>query len=267
MARLDTKKVNTRAGAPSKQPESVLEGMIGGTPGVPKALKGVLFGPPKTKKTTAACTGGRTLLINFDPEGYAVDTLKGRTDIDIVEPTSLIETQKITTALISGEGEGYDFVVLDSITFMFQRFGGKDILDTYIKGKDVRRAYGQAGAACCQIINDLALLPTTNVIFVAHLKKEYSEDDLTVDVDQDLGEHEVTLAVTPMVWSLLGPAVGFIGRTFKADQVDLDEGNTETKFFVSFNDGSRSPAGSRYKMAGRYEITDNLLRDLANELL
>jgi hypothetical protein len=32
-------------------------------------------------------------------------------------------------------------------------------------------------------------------------------------------------------------------------------------------DGSRSPAGSRYDMAGMYEITDTLLTDLANELL
>jgi len=267
MARLDTKQVKTRAGAPSKQPEKGLKDMISGEPGVPTSLKGVLFGPPKTGKTTCACSGGKTLLINFDPEGYATETLKGRKDIDIVQPKTLAETQKVVDAIIAGEADQYDFVVVDSVTFMFQRFGGKAILKTYVDGRDVRRAYGQAGAAAGQIINDLAMLPKTNVIFIAHLEKEYSDDDDSVVVDQDLGEFEVKLAVTPMVWKILGPAVGFIGRTHRKNAVNLDGGNNESSFHVSFNDGSRSPVGSRYAMEAEYEITPTLLSDLASELL
>jgi hypothetical protein len=68
-----------------------------------------------------------------------------------------------------------------------------------------------------------------------------------------------------MVWKILGPAVGFIGRTFKKDE--WVDGNKETKYYVSFNDGGRSPAGSRYDMAGMYEASDTLLSDLTTSLL
>lgn len=267
MARLDAGTVKTREGAPSKQPpnKGSLKDMMGAQPGKPTSLKGVLFGPPKTFKTTIACSGGRTLLINFDPEGYATGTLKGRKDIDIIEPENLAEMNKVIEGIIGGEADEYDWIVVDSVTFMFQKFGGKEILKTFQQGKDVRRAYGYAGSAAGQVIHDLAMIKDKNIMFIAHLKKEYDDED-SVAVDQDLGEHEVSLAVTPMVWNLLGPAVGFIGRTYK-ENISSIEGNTETKFFVSFNDGSRSPAGSRYEMAGLYEASDTLLKDLANDLL
>jgi hypothetical protein len=206
------------------------------------------------------------LLINFDPEGYATSTLKGRKDIDIIEPANLTEMNSVVDSIIGGEADAYEWIVLDSVTFMFQKFGGKEILKTFQAGKDVRRAYGYAGSAAGQVIHDLSFIPHKNIMFIAHLKKEYDGDDDTVAVDQDLGEHEVSLAVTPMVWNILGPAVGFIGRTYK-ENISAIGGNAETKFFVSFNDGSRSPAGSRYEMAGLYEASDTLLKDLANDLL
>jgi hypothetical protein len=268
MARIDSGEVKTRADAPSVQPpRTTVADMTEGTPGVPSSFKGVLFGPPKTGKTTAACSGGKTLLVNFDPEGFATETLIGRKDITIVQPQSLVESNTLVKSIINGEADEYDFVVIDSVTFMFQKFGGKDILQTFIDGKDVRRAYGFAGAAAGQVINDLCMLPNTNVIFTAHLEKEYSDDDQGVTVDQDLGEHEVKLAVTPMVWKILGPAVGFIGRTWKEQVLNVDTGNTEDVFKVSFNDGSRSPVGSRYTMESEYEITDSLLSDLASGIL
>ena len=266
MARLDAGKVRTREDAPSTQPKGSLKDMLDGKPGVTDSLKGVLFGPPKTGKTTVGVSGGKTLLINFDPEGYSTKTLKGRKDVDIVQPQDLKETEQLVRAMLADEDAEYDWRVLDSVTFMFQRFGGRDILKTYQAGKDIRRAYGQAGAAAGQIINDLALMKGKNVLFTAHLKREQGEDDV-VDVDQDLGEHEVRLAVTPMVWQILGPAVGFIGRTFKQNIEDLQSGNIETKYYVSFNDGNRSPAGSRYDMAGMYESSDTLLKDLTTDLL
>ena len=267
MARLDAKGVKTRADAPSTQPDGIhLKDMLSGTPGEVTSLKGVLFGPPKTGKTTVAASGGSTLMISFDPDGHSTKTLKGRKDIDIVQPTTLIETEKVVRAIIGGEADDYAFITLDSVTWMFQRFGGKDILKTYVAGKDVRRAYGQAGAAAGQIIHDLSVLPNNNVIFLAHIQKEYDEDDGTVDVEQDLGEFEVSLAVTPMVWKILGGAVGFIGRTYK-EQISTTGGNTEDRYLVSFNDGSRSPAGSRYEMAGLYEQSPTLLADLVTDLL
>ncbi len=265
MARLDTGRVKTRAEAPSTQPKRSLQDMMSGTAGVPSSLKGVLFGPPKTGKTTAACSGGATLLINFDPEGYATETLADRNNIDIVQPKDLIETNQVISRILAGEADSYDFVVVDSVTFMFQKFGGVAINKAFVEGTNTQRPYGMAGAACQQVIHDLSMLPKTNVIFIAHLQKEYEDD--AVKQDQALGEHEVSLAVTPMVWKVLGPAVGFIGRTHKKTAQDLDSGNTTEGFYVSFNDGSRSPVGSRYKMEAEYAITDTLLSDLASELL
>ena len=266
MARLDAKGVKTRADAPSVQPPGThLQDLLLGEPGKPSSLKGVLFGPPKTGKTSVSASGGKTLIINFDPEGYATKTLKGRKDVDIVQPNTLKETEDIVQAIIGGEADDYVFITLDTVTWMFQKFGGRDILKTYQAGKDVRRAYGFAGAAAGQIIHDLAMLPN-NVLFLAHLQKEYDEDDGTVDVDQDLGEHEVSLAVTPMVWKILGGAVGFIGRTYK-EQIATTGGNSEDRYLVSFNDGSRSPAGSRYEMEGLYEQSPTLLKDLVTDLL
>lgn len=263
MARLDVQAsgVRTRADAPSVQPTNILETLATYTPGVPSSLKGCVFGPPKTKKTTLACSGGRTLLVNFDPEGYATSSLRGRTDITVVEPANFLETDALVRAIINGEAKDYDFIVIDTVTFMFQLFGGHDITSTYMEGRDIRRAYGKAGAAVSQIVGDLALHRKSNVIFVAHLMKEF--DDGSDQIEEDLGEYEVMVAVTPMVWKVLGGAVGFIGRTYKELTSDLDTRNNETKFFVSFNDGSRSPAGSRYEMEARYEVTDTLLSDLA----
>jgi hypothetical protein len=266
MARLDAKGVKTREGQPSIQPPGTsLESMFVGEPGKPTSLKGVLFGPPKTGKTTLSTSAGKTLIINFDPDGPSTKTLKGRKDIDIVQPETLAETENVLKAIIGGEADSYEFITLDSVTWMFQKFGGRQILKTFQANKDVRRAYGHAGAAAGQIIHDLAMLPN-NIIFIAHLQKEYDEDDGTVDVDQDLGEFEVSLAVTPMVWKILGGAVGFIGRTYK-DQISTTSGNSDTRYLVSFNDGSRSPAGSRYEMEGLYEQSPTLLAELVTDLL
>ena len=268
MAKIESGRVRQRegnlTGIQPTVPQTILE-MVTATPGVPSSLKGVLFGPPKTGKTTAACSGGSTLLINFDPEGYATETLAGRTDIDVVEPQTAQEVNQILVMLLSDMAQPYEFVVIDSVTFMFQKFDHGRIAQDFMDNKDIRRAYGMAGAACQQVIHDLAMLPETNVIFTAHLQKEHEQD--SVRQDQELGEHEVSIAVTPMVWKILGPAVGFIGRTFKRGSPIIAGGNTQSTFYVSFNDGARSPAGSRYAMEAEYLITDTLLSDLATDLL
>ncbi|NIT79245.1 MAG: AAA family ATPase, partial [Anaerolineae bacterium] len=110
----------------------------------------------------------------------------------------------------------FDWVVVDSLTFLFQLIGGKELTEVFMANKDVRRAYGRAGAAVSSIIHDLVLLRDTNVIFTAHLAKESDEE--AISMDTRLGEHQVKLAVTPMVWKILGPAVSFIGRTYKKDE-------------------------------------------------
>ena len=243
--------------------------ITGTSPANVTSLKGILFGPPKTGKTTAACSGKNVLLINFDPEGYATETIKDRTDITVIVPEDWDEVKNIVKALHGVDEGRWDWVVFDSLTFAFQMAGGPEILATYDKGGDVRRPYGKAGARVSQVVHDLAMLKTTNVIFTAHLEKVDTGDE-GVSLDTSLGETEVKLAVTPMVWKTVGPAVSFIGRTQKTTVWDKAEDGTRNKrtaFTVSFNDGERSPAGSRLTMEAEYEVTPTTLDELASKLI
>jgi len=254
--------------APKVKPKATKPTISGRKPGQVSSLKGVLFGPPKTGKTSLACSGSNVLLISFDPDGDATETLKGRDDITVVEPRTFKEIEEIIKALHTTDAARFDWVVLDSLTFLFQLLGGKELTEVFMANKDVRRAYGKAGAAVSSIIHDLVLLRDTNVIFTAHLSKESEED--TIDLDTRLGETQVKLAVTPMVWKILGPAVSFIGRTYKRNEsVKGPDGkrNKQTVYRVSFDDGDRSPAGARLPLQAEYESTGTTLKEIAEEIL
>ena len=255
-------KVETRKGTPTKY------AIQGRAPGTASQLVGAFFGPPKTGKTVLACSGGNTLLLSFDPQGDMTAPLKGRKDITVVEPKDYTEVDAIIRALFTTDRGRFDFVVADSLTFMFQAFGGADITKVYLENKDMRRAYGRAGALVSQVINDMVRIPDTHVIFTAHIAKEHEEDGV-VSVDTSVGETELKLAITPMVWKVLGPAVSFIGRTYKKDVILKNSDgsrNKETQYRVSFNDGMRSPAGSRIEMEGDLLIETDTLKKLAANL-
>lgn len=233
---------------------------------------GVLFGPPKTGKTGAAC-GPNTLLISFDPDGPSTSVLNGREDVYVVEPRTFEAAEEIVRDLHAGQSKDFDFVVFDSLTYAFEQFDDKQILATYQAGGDIRRGYGKAGSMVVSLIHDLVQLTDTSVIFTAHLAKEDPKgDDGTVSVDTDLGESEVKIAVTSMVWKILGGAVSWIGRTYKKEARVREEGNKKvTKkvvYGVSFNDGERSPAGSRFTMQGDYEnkLGESVLLEFENDI-
>ncbi|MBW1942613.1 MAG: AAA family ATPase, partial [Deltaproteobacteria bacterium] len=203
-----------------------------------------------------------------DPGGPDTETLIGREDIVVVEPKSLKETMDLITALETTDRGRFDWVSVDSITFMMDRFGGAEVYKAYQEGKDVRRPYGKLGASANQVISRLVHLEDQNVLFVAHLVNKENDQDTVVD--QELGESVVKLAVPPSVWKLLGPAVGFIGRTFRRTEYVKDSQNKRNKvtnYYVSFNDGERSPAGSRYTMDGEYLSGTSLLADLAKAII
>jgi len=272
MAKIERTQVRRRTGTRDEGPVTPVSvpSIVGEQPGVVKSLKGVLFGPPKTAKTTLACSGKNVLLINFDPDGELTETLVGREDITVVKPQTFSEIEGIIKALHTVDRGRFDWITVDSITFLFQLLGGKELTEVYIQNKDVRRAYGKAGAMVSQIIHDLTRLPDTNVIFTAHLQKEDGIED-SVAQEAEMGEHEVRVAVTPMVWKILGPSVSFIGRTYKEGVWEKVEGskvrNKRNRYVVSFNDGERSPAGSRLKMDGEYEIELDTLAKLHDELV
>lgn len=273
MAKIERDKTQVKLRAPIGIKLSIDEALKepqikGRLPGNVTSLKGVFFGPPKSGKTTVACSGTNILLIQFDPDGDATETLIGREDITVVVPETMVELDELIKALYTTDAGRFDWVVVDSITFLFQLAGGKEVLKSYIENKDMRRAYGRAGAQVGQIIHDLVNLKDTNVIFTAHLEKVGDEESTSLETE--LGESEVKLAVTPMVWKILGPAVSFIGRTRKHTEWEKDDKgvrNKVTKYSVSFNDGERSPAGSRLPMQAEYEVNGPMLRDLANKLL
>lgn len=257
MAQLQGVGVKTRQGTTSPS----LIDQLKSPPGVPTYLKGLIFGPPKTGKTTVACSGGKTLLIEFDPDGAGTTTLAGRTDIDVVRPSTYGEILGVLRELMAGAAEEYEWIVFDSLTFLFDVLAGDEITETFMQNKDVRRAYGKAGAAVNSIVSKAVALKS-NVIFIAHLQVDSGDDTVT---ETQLGEHEVKVAVSPMIWKNLGPAVGFIGRTYKTKAYEKVNGvnRAVTRYMVSFNDGDRSPAGSRYSMNGEYSGGSTTLKVVA----
>lgn len=274
MSKIERAGVKKRAGTPRQttiiKPTTKKEGITGATPGVVTHLTGVLFGPPKTGKTTLACSGRNVLLISLDPQGESTETLVGRDDILVVRPRDQDEIDELIVNLRTIDKGRFDWIVLDSLTFLMFMLGGEDITKAFKAGTDVRRAYGKAGAAVQQIVHDLVMLEQ-NIIFTAHLEKVSTEDENGVPLETMLGENEVKIAVSPMVWRILGAAVSFQGRTFKETVYDRDpktkKRNKRTRYAVSFNDGDRSPAGSRLPMKGEYEITGSTLKELADELI
>lgn len=251
--------VRARRGAPqtSSQTPQPVPSIVGRKPGAVTSLKGVFFGPPKTGKTVAATSGRNVLLVQFDPDGDSATLLQGRDDITVVEPKSHKEITDIVQAVATTDAGRFDWVVFDSTTFWFQMLGGKDIMKAYRANTDPRRAYTKPGAEVASTIYDLLQLEQ-NVIFTAHLQKE-DDTDGAVAQETELGEHQVKLAVTPMIWKVLGPGVTFIGRTYKKVR------NKEATYHVSLNDGERSPAGARIALPGHFDITSTLLHDLQAE--
>ncbi len=221
--------------------------------------KGVLFGPPKSGKTWAACSGeGKKLLMLTEPEGDA--PLVGRTDVSVVRPSTFGEMHQIIREL-RAPGHGYDRFVFDSVTFGTELLGGADLYKTLADNRDPRRVYGKTGAAMNQLIHDAVGL-RMDIAFITQLKSEGDHEDGT-PLNPEEGEYPLTMAIQPMVYKILAPAVSFIGRTFKR-ALTVESGGKTLKFGISFEDYGNSPAGSRLGLpdeAFDFEWTDVLQHD------
>lgn len=208
----------------------------------PEYLKGLLFGPPKTGKTTAVATGPRPLIIETDPGGD--DVLAGK-DVDILRPVNWAATNSIVERLHGVDSGYWETVVLDSATFLFELFAGKTINKAHRENQDVRRFYGKGGAAVNDILMSLLALPA-HVLITAHVVIVDSSDvEGMKRVNPELGRYQITPAVSPMVNKILLPAVSFMGRTFKRYEYDPTTKLQRARYYVSFDDGNKSPASQR----------------------
>ena len=126
---IKTAVVRQRKGTTTPKPtvEGSVIDRLGRKPGIPSSLKGVFFGPPKSGKTTLACTGKNVLLVSFDPQGADTMTLKGRDDITVVEPETWQAVEALIRELHAGAAANYEWIVIDSVTFLFQMVGGADL--------------------------------------------------------------------------------------------------------------------------------------------
>lgn len=259
MAKIENLTVKGRRSTPTSEPVVTTPPTLNITkPGLANHLKVVLFGPPKTGKTTASASGsGRKLLILTEPDGDL--PLVGREDVDVVRPATGKELSDVILALHSGAVASYEWVILDSVTFAFELLGRQQIAKAVADNADIRRPYGQVGAALSQLIFDLVALPT-NVVFITQLRHDNIEDD---DPGPEEGKFPTTLAVTPLVYKVLAPAASVLGRTYKQMFVDA-KGNKVVQFLVSFEDYGKSPAGTRIPVE---PVIENLQLDTLVESL
>jgi len=227
-------------------------------PGTATHLKGVLFGPSKTGKTVASVSGkGKKLLVLTEPDGDL--SIVGRKDVAVLKPANWKDMDEIIRELHGSEREHWEWVIFDSVTFMFEVIGAKDILKTLSENRDARRSYLNAGAAVNQLIHDAVALPT-NVIFITQMRiDEADEESGEVPLDPEAGEYNWTLAVTPMVYKVLAPAVSFLGRTYKKVGYEGAQGKPRKKvsqYWTSFEDFGRSPAGARFPVPEQVQNLD-----------
>lgn len=212
-------------------------------PGELTYLRGVLFGPPKTGKTTLACSGpGKTLLMELEPDGdLGLDKTLDVSNIDVVKPENYTEIMEVLGTL---PGK-YDTFVLDSVTFLAEIIGGDQLAAVLRSGKgDPRRTYSKIGTTINEIIRKTVSLPM-NTLLITQLRTEQADEGETLNPEE--GEYPLTLAVTPMVYKILAPAVSFLGRTYKKKGIaDGPNGKQRVvEYWVSFEDYGESAAGSR----------------------
>lgn len=225
-------------------------------PGELAYARGLLFGPPKSGKTTAGSSGAKTLLVELEPDGDVTKSLRGRKDVDVFKPSTPKELQDAVSSLHGPEKGQWNFFCLDSIGYAVEFLAGETISRKILAEEDPRRAYQKVGVAVNQLLSDILLLPM-HVVILSQMKILDNSQDGT-PLNAEYGQYPFTLDVSPMIYRMITPAVSFIGRTFKKKEYAVVDGkrNIVSGFYVSFDDGGRSPAGNRLELPSEVENFD-----------
>lgn len=229
-------------------------------PGDLAFARGLLFGPPKTGKTTLGASGNKTLLLELEPDGDVTTSLRGRTDVDVFKPANAKELDDAIAALYSTDKGKWNFFCVDSITYLAEFLAGETIAKKIMAEEDPRRAYQKVGVSVNQRVYDIMGLPM-HVVVLSQMKISSSEEGTPLNPEH--GQYPLTLDVSPMIYRVIAPAVSFIGRTAKRREYAMVDGkrNIVNGFYVSFDDGGRSPAGSRLELPA--EMSNFNMNDIA----
>lgn len=213
----------------------------------PDRLLLLLYGPPKTGKTTLACSGERVLLIEYDPEGENTEPLLGRKDIHVARAPTRIEFPKLVA---DPDIRKFRWIVVDTVTSWQDAWLSKPLDNALNTGKDTRPIYRKAGITIAKHIQELSLLPA-NLVVTAQLKTY----DAVPDSPAQMWQYGPD--ITPMLRKTVEPMANLIGRTEKK------VANNKPVYKVLFRD-LQGPCGGRVPVHPEY--TDLNLDKLVAEI-
>lgn len=161
----------------------------------------LLYGIPKTGKTTAAAQFPNAVLLNCEPGG--TDLLAG--EHDVVDIDNLAHLEKMVPQIVKSE---YRAVVIDGFTWLVNQ-----AVREYIKRnkpKDRRRAYGDVGDMASRIMADL-LMSGKVVVATGHSRLVDVEDENDPKNDEKV---EVRPDVNPRLSDAIFGLFGVIAYCF-----------------------------------------------------
>jgi hypothetical protein len=199
----------------------------------------VLYGPPKTSKTTGGCSApGRLLLVNADrPNASRFAHERYGDRIDEVHAEGLSTLIEVTEALRAGE---YDSAVIDTVGEMY-RVVLEDLSQRALSPKI--QDYGNTGTHIERFCRALVEMPI-NAIFVLHENPIKDEDSGVIERLPFTGTKNPVLAEKLMA---MVDVIGYTGVKREDDEV---------QYLAQLVNGNGRRGGSRWSSLGSFRELD-----------